>query len=71
MERSYILTDEQDKYVKSLADKMGWSRSQVIRLAVMNLAELTDVAASNGCDSRRELVYEFEGIAENFELKYT
>lgn len=70
VERSYTLTDEQSDYVEKLADKLNVTRGHVIRLAVMNLWELTDVMEKNETSSRREMIYEFEGIAENFENSY-
>lgn len=70
IERSFTLTDQQANYVDTLATKMNWSRGEVVRLAVMNLWELTDVMEKNDTASRREMAYEFEGIAENFENSY-
>lgn len=70
VEKSYTLTDEQNDYVEKLADKLNVTRGHVIRLAVMNLWELTDVMEKNETSSRREMLYEFEGIVENFENSY-
>lgn len=70
VEKSYTLTDEQNDYVEKLADKLNVTRGHVIRLAVMNLWELTDVMEKNETSSRREMLYEFEGIVEKFENSY-
>lgn len=73
-ERSVIFTEDQQGALKLMANASGKSQSEIIRLGVMNLYELVHAGImAGGLDwgDRRELVYEFEGIALDFEKHYS
>lgn len=71
IERSVIFTKAQMNYISDISRLTGYTKSQIIRIAVVNLWDLTRAMESvNGNLDARDVRNEFDGLVKLFETVY-